>query len=126
MVSNTGNQVKHTVDALKAIDRDNRKEFEQELRGLLSVMSTINRVMDTMWTRSLSSDYLLFRTFIMGTKNQPMFPNGVIYEGVSDKATFYRGESGANDSIIPTLDNFLELTPRMPENELTVFYIFIR
>jgi indoleamine 2,3-dioxygenase len=35
-----------------------------------------------------------------------MFPNGVIYEGVDDKVPrYYRGESGANDSLIPTYDN---------------------
>jgi indoleamine 2,3-dioxygenase len=32
---------------------------------------------------------------------------------------FYRGESGANDSIVPTGDNFLEITAHMPNNELT-------
>jgi indoleamine 2,3-dioxygenase len=48
-----------------------------------------------------------------------MFPNGVIYEGVGDKPHYYRGESGANDSIIPTLDNFLQLTEKMPSNPLT-------
>lgn len=63
-----------------------------------------------MWGRSQSGQYKEFRTFIMGTKNQPMFPEGVIYEGVSDKPTFYRGESGANDSIVPTCDNLLQLT----------------
>ena len=59
------------------------------------------------------------RTFIMGTKAQPMFPKGVIYEGVSKDPTFYRGESGANDSIVPTCDNILELTEVLPDNELT-------
>jgi indoleamine 2,3-dioxygenase len=50
-----------------------------------------------------------------------MFPNGVIYEGVSpdNTPTFYRGESGANDSIVPTLDNFLQVTEKMPQNPLT-------
>ena len=48
-----------------------------------------------------------------------MFPNGVVYEGVSDEPTFYRGESGANDSIIPSADNFLEITGQMPQNPLT-------
>lgn len=48
-----------------------------------------------------------------------MFPNGVIYEGVDDEPRAYRGESGANDSIIPTLDNLFELTDRMPNNPLT-------
>jgi indoleamine 2,3-dioxygenase len=48
------------------------------------------------------SDYLKFRSFIFGTapkEGNPMFPNGVIYEGVGDeKPTYFRGESGANDS----------------------------
>lgn len=48
-----------------------------------------------------------------------MFPNGVVYEGVSEEPTFYRGESGANDSIIPSADNFLQLTGVMPKNSLT-------
>mmetsp|Transcript_37877 Transcript_37877/g.33893 ORF Transcript_37877/g.33893 Transcript_37877/m.33893 type:complete len:224 (-) Transcript_37877:247-918(-) len=75
--------------------------------------------METMWVRSKPEDYNHFRTFILGIKNQPMFPNGVIYEGVSDEPMSYRGESGANDSIIPTIDNLLELTALMPKNPLT-------
>ena len=48
-----------------------------------------------------------------------MFPNGVIYEGVSEQPLFHRGESGANDSIVPSMDNLLELTVKMPQNPLT-------
>lgn len=30
-----------------------------------------------------------------------MFPNGVIYEGIEDnKPLYFRGESGANDSMV--------------------------
>lgn len=29
-----------------------------------------------------------------------MFPHGVVYEGVSDEAMSFRGESGANDSMV--------------------------
>lgn len=29
-----------------------------------------------------------------------MFPHGVIYEGVSEKPLSFRGESGANDSMV--------------------------
>lgn len=29
-----------------------------------------------------------------------MFPNGVVYEGVSDQPMSFRGESGANDSMV--------------------------
>ena len=55
----------------------------------------------------------------MGTKNQPMFPHGVIYKGGDDVPRFYWGASGANDSIIPTMDNFLEITKNLPSNPLT-------
>ena len=48
-----------------------------------------------------------------------MFPNGVIYEGVSADPYFFRGESGANDSMIPLLDNLFELIGKMPDNPLT-------
>ena len=43
----------------------------------------------------------------MDNKYLPMFPNGIIYEGVSEAPLFLRGESGINDSIICTLDNLL-------------------
>jgi len=29
-----------------------------------------------------------------------MFPHGVIYEGVSEEPLSFRGESGANDSMV--------------------------
>lgn len=38
---------------------------------------------------------------------------------MSEEPLFYRGESGANDSIIPTGDNLLEITAHMPDNDLT-------
>jgi len=61
--------------------------------------------METMWEHSAPKDYLNYRTFIMGIKNHSMFPNGIVYRGVSEDPKFYRGETGANDSIVPTLDN---------------------
>lgn len=48
-----------------------------------------------------------------------MFPDGVIYEGVSDQPVSHRGESGANDSMVPLGDNLLQITELMPENPLT-------
>lgn len=48
-----------------------------------------------------------------------MYPNGVLYEGVSEEPMAFRGESGANDSLVPVLDNLLEVTARLPKNELT-------
>jgi indoleamine 2,3-dioxygenase len=48
-----------------------------------------------------------------------MFPDGVIYEGVSDQPMVHRGESGANDSMVPLGDNLLQITDVLPENPLT-------
>jgi hypothetical protein len=53
-----------------------------------------------MWTKSKPSDYTSFRTFIMGITSQSMFPHGVVYEGVSLEPLSFRGESGANDSMV--------------------------
>lgn len=87
-----------------------------------------------MWNRSKPQSYTTFRTFIFGITSQSMFPNGVIYEGVSDEPLSFRGESGANDSMvrihkplhqripidfpqIPLCDNLLQI--RMPQTPLT-------
>jgi len=46
-----------------------------------------------------------------------MFPHGVVYEGVSEEPMSFRGESGANDSMIPLCDNLLQIS--MPDTPLT-------
>lgn len=119
MVRYSGDLVKNTRAVLDAASWKDRFAFNDALRELHETSVKINQTMDTMWKRSNSEGYNEFRTFIMGTKNQPMFPDGVLYEGVSDERTQYRGESGANDSMIPTLDNLLEVTTRLPQNPLT-------
>ncbi|KIS68147.1 uncharacterized protein UMAG_03728 [Mycosarcoma maydis] len=122
MVSYTGKLVSATEDALRACNKRDVKAFEEAFERLLLVYRKINESMETMWSRSLPQDYLKYRSFIFGTgpkKMNAMFPQGVVYEGVSDEPQFYRGESGANDSIVPTGDNLLEITAHMPNNDLT-------
>ena len=120
MVAHTKRLVRHVITALDAISKDDRFTFEQSLAKLVDTMQSINACMEKMWKRSSPADYMKFRTFILGTKNQmKIFPKGVVYEGVSEEPQFFRGESGANDSIIPTVDNFLQLTEKMPNNEMT-------
>lgn len=70
MVAHSGNQVKYTLGALDAIQENNRSDFVSNLQGLLNTLKKINNTMDTMWSHSSPEDYLKFRTFIMGTKNQ--------------------------------------------------------
>ncbi|CAB4416732.1 unnamed protein product [Rhizophagus irregularis] len=119
MVARSGNLIKCTMETLEATQEKDRVKFNNALKNLIDTMNSINQEMETMWERSNSEDYLKFRTFIMGSKNQPMFPNGVIYEGVSEKPLFYRGESGATDSMIPCMDNLLQITSKLPNNPLT-------
>jgi indoleamine 2,3-dioxygenase len=88
-----------------------------------------------MWGKSKPGDYTSFRTFIFGITSQSMFPHGVVYEGVSEEPLSFRGESGANDSMvysprpfgencvanlngqIPLCDNLLQIA--MPDTPLT-------
>lgn len=54
-----------------------------------------------------------------------MFPTGVVYEGqFGDVPQAFRGESGANDAIIPLLDSLCEIP--MPKNPLTDILVEFR
>ena len=121
MVQYTPDLVLNICKVLDAVSINKRNALNAALVALNKVLVKINLEMETMWVASKPEDYKRFRTFIFGTKNQSeMFPNGVIYRGVSnDTPQYFRGESGANDSIIPSLDNLLEITKEMPNNPLT-------
>ncbi|KAI8084280.1 uncharacterized protein B0P05DRAFT_33938 [Gilbertella persicaria] len=119
MVSYSPRLVSYAVGALDAVEKNDRAKFNMQMAGLNETYESINKEMEMMWSRSMPEDYIKFRTFIMGTKNQPMFPDGVIYEGISDVPVVHRGESGANDSMVPLGDNLLQITELMPENPLT-------
>ena len=119
MVKHSSGLVKGAVDLLRAIEsHSNRKDAIDGLTMMLHTMEAVEASMENMWGHSKPKDYNTYRTFIFGITNQSMFPDGVIYEGENDgQPMFIRGESGANDSIIPLLDNLLEVP--MPQNPLT-------
>jgi indoleamine 2,3-dioxygenase len=51
--------------------------------------------------------YSRVRPYIHGWKNSPALPEGVMYEGVvsyQDKPQLFRGETGAQSTIVPALD----------------------
>lgn len=130
MVSQTGPLISSAISTLNAIEASlhpntttstkalNTSILRSSLSTLLSTMQTIESHMEKMWSNSLPKDYPTYRTFIFGITSQPLFPNGVIYDGCFDNLPQnYRGESGANDSIIPLLDNLCQIP--MPRNPLT-------
>ncbi|KAI1109275.1 indoleamine 2,3-dioxygenase-like protein [Nemania sp. NC0429] len=125
MVKNSGPIVAGVMSALSALANQNdadsivrRKKFNDGLRTVLGAIQKVNNVMETMWGKSKPRSYTSFRTFIFGITSQSMFPDGVVYEGVNgDKPMSFRGESGANDSMIPLMDNLLQI--QMPSTPLT-------
>lgn len=125
MVKNTGPLVKGTMAALRSsvpttspVPALDRAALNEGLSEVLAALRKINNTMETMWDKSRPQSYTSFRTFIFGITSQSMFPNGVVYEGVNDgKPMSFRGESGANDSIVPLMDNLLQVP--MPDTPLT-------
>ncbi len=127
MVQETGALISGAVSLLKTIEGSPKDlpAAKSAFRTMLDAMHRIEAAMEGMWSHSRPKDYSSYRTFIFGITNQSMFPEGVVYDGENDnKPMFFRGESGANDSIIPLLDHVLEVP--MPKNPLTDILIDFR
>lgn len=102
-------------------------EISAGLTKVLNAMIEINTRRQTMWKASNPKNYNNFRTFIMGIQgNSDIFGDGVVYEGVSEEPRQYRGQSGAMDDIIPTMDIFSGVVDLYPNNMLTSYLLDLR
>jgi indoleamine 2,3-dioxygenase len=119
IVSHSHKLIEHTNNILEFIEQNDRTGFNEEMIKLNKTMELMTGKMKHMWRVSNPNHFDSFRVFLMGIKNSPLFPKGVIYRGVDPNPRYYRGSTAANDSIIPTLDNLLEVTGQLPENALT-------
>jgi indoleamine 2,3-dioxygenase len=81
-----------------------------------------------MWKASRHEHYNDFRIFIMGIKgNDSIFGNGLVYENCfNNEPQQYRGQTGAQDNIIPTMDIFTGIVDYYPDNKLTEYLIDLR
>ncbi len=112
------------LDFLKSKDNSG---VNQSLNNCLSSMKSINERRQIMWQASRWKHYNDFRVFIMGIKgNDEIFGNGVIYEGISEEPVQYRGQTGAQDNIIPTADIFTGVIDYYPQNDLTKYLLDLR
>ena len=60
--------------------------------------------------------YHRVRPYIFGWKNNPALPDGLIYESCfNEKPQLFRGETGAQSSIVPTLDALLNVVHERDE-----------
>lgn len=118
----------HSPNLIKGIELfgDNNKSEGLEL--ILQTMEKINERRKTMWTASNPANYNDFRAFIMGIKgNTDIFGPGVKYEGSENQELrTYRGQSGSQDDIIPTVDIFTGLFKFYPDNVLTQYLLDMR
>jgi indoleamine 2,3-dioxygenase len=112
------------LDFIKSKDNSG---VNQSLNNCLSSMKSINERRQIMWQASRWKHYNDFRVFIMGIKgNDEIFGNGVIYEGISEEPVQYRGQTGAQDNIIPTADIFTGVIDYYPQNDLTKYLLDLR
>lgn len=105
----------------------------QELEGIklfYTTMLEINARRKTMWQASNHKNYNHFRVFIMGIKgNDEIFGPGVKYlvgDVHDDEYRQYRGQTGAQDDIIPTADIFTNIVEYYPHNQLTAYLLDLR
>lgn len=116
--------IESIFDFLKS---DNILNINKSLNSCLNSMRKINKRRQIMWKASRWKHYNDFRVFIMGIKgNDEIFENGVIYDGVSNKPVKYRGQTGAQDNIIPTVDIFTGVINYYPINDLTKYLMDLR
>jgi indoleamine 2,3-dioxygenase len=108
------------------LDAAESRQAEQLEALLLHVESSLRSMLVTMRRMPEWCDPYIYyhrvRPYIHGWKNHPDLPDGVIYEGVDayrGRPQQFRGETGAQSSIVPALDAMLGV--RHQSDELTVY-----
>ena len=105
-------EAKEILSALKKyfFDSGVATDLEDALQSIKKINHTMNRMPE-------KCDPFIYynrvRPYIFGWKNNPTTPEGVIYEGVDEydgKPQIFRGETGAQSSIVPMLDALLGVT----------------
>ena len=127
MVSYSGELLDYQQKILESASYGRYNELEEYLNLHYFTLNKILESLQTMWKACKKSEYLSFRTFIMGQKgNEKMYPNGYIsYEIDNDELKYtFRGETGAQDSLIPSIDNLFQI--KYPRNKLTEYLYDLR
>ncbi|MEM7702952.1 MAG: indoleamine 2,3-dioxygenase [Pseudomonadota bacterium] len=98
-------------DIIEAAAHEDEGTARDLLERTAQTWAQINALFDRMPERC--DPYVYFervRPYIHGWKDNPALPNGVIYEGVErygSKAQAFRGQTGSQSSIVPSMDALL-------------------
>ncbi len=104
------------IPAQKAVKERNSAALGRYLATISSSLEAMCQTLDRMPENC--DPYIYYtrvRPYIHGWKDNPGFPSGLIYEGVTEyqnKPQKFRGETGAQSSIIPSLDATLGIGHR--------------
>ncbi|MBF2009441.1 MAG: hypothetical protein IGS49_29445 [Chlorogloeopsis fritschii C42_A2020_084] len=101
-------------DLLKAIAQGDINKAIAALENIKNAWTNINTTMNRM--PEGCDPYIYYnrvRPYIHGWKNNSVLPEGLIYEGVEvwgEKPQQFRGETGAQSSIVPTMDALFNIS----------------
>ena len=104
------------IEACQKIAQCNETSSEKEILNLLNQIAESMKKVNLIFARmpEKCDPYIYYhrvRPFIFGTKDNPDLKKGLIYEGqFENKPQFFRGETGAQSSIIPSLDGALQIS----------------
>lgn len=102
------------LEAIDAVKKSDEAALTYALEKTKNSLENMCQVLDRMPEGCDPHIYYnRVRPYIHGWKGHPAFPDGLIYEGVSEyagKPQQFRGETGAQSSIIPTIDGLLGIT----------------
>ena len=119
--------VESVIEALISIEKRDDESLNHWLEKNFNSMVKVNERRKEMWVASRWKHYNDFRIFIMGIKgNEEIFGDGLVYQGVSDEPKQYRGQTGAQDNIIPMEDIFTGVINFYPKNQLTKYLMDLR
>lgn len=102
---------------LDAINHIQHNDIPNTCRALQEIETSLANMCETLDRMPERCDpyiyYTRVRPYIHGWKNHPAYPVGLIYSGVEEykeQPQAFRGETGAQSTIIPTLDGLLGIT----------------
>ena len=111
-IENAASEAINACSQIAGCDQDTpENEISNLLQKICLSMRRVNEVFARMPEKC--DPYIYYhrvRPFIFGTKDNPDLKNGLVYEGQFDnEPQFFRGETGAQSSIIPSLDGALQI-----------------
>ena len=101
--------IEASMEMMKFNHETSEPEIKKQLKRICKSMNGVNKIFSRMPEKC--DPYVYYhrvRPFIFGSKDNPDLKSGLKYEGeFQGKPQFFRGETGAQSSIIPSLDAVL-------------------